>query len=169
MATEQDGFPPVGQLSNSQRRTLIRLLRFVFPQLTARLELLDEHPRFTTPSGLGDDTRAFTPEKSASFSPPSLRGQLPSYHAALGGSDHFLAHRATKEPVDCSNSYSSFDESGTGLNALEEPLESSHYMEEPPPFSFGDIRDINIVIKVKEHKSSERIKRAAKCSFSCGS
>ncbi|XP_035004488.2 multiple PDZ domain protein isoform X3 [Hippoglossus stenolepis] len=120
------------------------------PKLTARLELLDERPRFTTPSGLGDDTQAFTPEKSASFSPPSLRGQLPSYHAALGGSDHFLAHRATKEPVECSNSYSQFAESGTGLNAMEETLESSHYQEEPPPISFEDIRDIKILIKDEE-------------------
>ncbi|XP_062239780.1 multiple PDZ domain protein isoform X1 [Platichthys flesus] len=120
------------------------------PKLTARLQLLDEHPRFTTPYGLGEDTEAFTPEKTASFSPPSLRGQLPSYQAALGGSDHFLAHRAAKEPAECSNSYSQFAESGTGLNALEETLESGHYLEEPPPISFGDIRDIQILIKDEE-------------------
>ncbi|CAB1430312.1 unnamed protein product [Pleuronectes platessa] len=120
------------------------------PKLTARLQVLDEHPRFTAPCGLGDDTEAFTPEKSASFSPPSLRGQLPSYQAALGGSDHFLAHRVTKEPVEFSNSYSQFAESGTGLIALEETLESGHYLEEPPPISFGDIRDIQILIKDEE-------------------
>ncbi|XP_069374466.1 multiple PDZ domain protein isoform X8 [Paralichthys olivaceus] len=119
------------------------------PKLTARLELRDEQPCFTTPSGLGDDTQVFSPEKSASFSPPSLRGQLPAYSVAVGGSDHFLAHHAAKEPVECSNSYSPFAELGTGSNALEEPVEPSYYQEEPPPISFEDIREIKILIKDK--------------------
>ncbi|XP_060922644.1 multiple PDZ domain protein isoform X3 [Limanda limanda] len=133
------------------------------PKLTARLQLLDEHPRF------GDDTEAFTPEKSASFSPPSSRGQLPSYQAALGGSDHFLAHHVTKEPVECSNSYSKFAESGTGLIALEETLESGHYLEEPPPISFGDIRDIQILIKDEEAGVNEPEEDGDKEALTSGS
>lgn len=111
--------------------------------------MLDEHPCFTTPSGLGDNTQAFSPEKSASFAPPGLRGHVPAFNAILSSSDQYLAqHSAKEEPVECSNSYSPFTEIGTISNVQEEPVESLHYQREPP-ICFGDIGDIKILIKVK--------------------
>ncbi|KAF0029404.1 hypothetical protein F2P81_018509 [Scophthalmus maximus] len=107
------------------------------PKLTARL--LDECPSFTTLSDLGDDDRAFSPEKSAPFTPPSFSGPVPAYNAALGSSDQYLARHVTKEePAERSNSYSPFAEIGTRSNVQEEPVKSSHYQKEPP-ISFGDI------------------------------
>nr|UDP83078.1 MPDZ [Scophthalmus maximus] len=107
------------------------------PKLTARL--LDERPSFTTLSDLGDDDRAFSPEKSAPFTPPSFSGPVPAYNAALGSSDQYLARHVTKEePAERSNSYSPFAEIGTRSNVQEEPVKSSHYQKEPP-ISFGDI------------------------------
>lgn len=109
------------------------------PQLTARMDLLDEHPRFTTPSTLGDSTQVFSPEKSACFTPPSLRGHVAALNTILGSSDQFLAQH--------SNSYSPFGETGTRSSVPEEPVESLHYQTEPP-ISFGDIGDIKILMTV---------------------
>ncbi|KAI4808574.1 hypothetical protein KUCAC02_000631 [Chaenocephalus aceratus] len=99
------------------------------PKLTARLDLLEERPGFETPPSLEDDFPAFSPQHSASFSPPSLRG--PTFNSLLSPSDHFLApHADTEEPEQCFNS-----EAGTG--ALDEPAET--------PMSFEDIGDINMI------------------------
>ncbi|KAL3046473.1 hypothetical protein OYC64_004466 [Pagothenia borchgrevinki] len=96
------------------------------PKLTARLDLLEERPGFETPPGLEDDFPDFSPQKSASFSPPSLRG--PTFNSILSPSDHFLApHADTEEPEQCLNS-----EAGTG--ALDEPAET--------PMCFEDINMI---------------------------
>uniref|UniRef100_A0A8C9ZUM4 Multiple PDZ domain crumbs cell polarity complex component n=1 Tax=Sander lucioperca TaxID=283035 RepID=A0A8C9ZUM4_SANLU len=120
------------------------------PKLTARLDLLDEHPCFATPSGLADNTQAFSPEKSASFSPPSLRGHVPTFNAILSSSDQFLALHSTKEePVECSNSYSPFAEIGIRSSVPDEPLESLPYQKEPP-MAFEDIKDIKMFIKDEE-------------------
>lgn len=115
------------------RGALLQLLCSVLLQLTARLDLLEERPGFETPPSLEDDFPAFSPQHSASFSPPSLRG--PTFNSLLSPSDHFLApHADTEEPEQCFNS-----EAGTG--ALDEPAET--------PMSFEDIGDINM-IKVKQ-------------------
>ncbi|XP_039679416.1 multiple PDZ domain protein isoform X3 [Perca fluviatilis] len=120
------------------------------PKLTARLDLLDEHPCFATPSGLADNTQAFSPKKSASFSPPSLRGHVPTLNAILSSSDQFLAQHSTKEePVECSNSYSPFAEIGTRSSVPDEPVESLPYQKEPP-MAFEDIKDIKMFIKDEE-------------------
>ncbi|KAM9335583.1 multiple PDZ domain protein [Symphorus nematophorus] len=120
------------------------------PKMTARLDLLDEHPRFATPSGLADNTQPFSPEKSACFTPPSLRGHVPDFNAILSSSDQYLAqHSINEEPAECSNSYGPFADLGTRSNVPEEPVESLHYQKEPP-MSFGDIGDIKVLMKDEE-------------------
>ncbi|XP_029310521.1 LOW QUALITY PROTEIN: multiple PDZ domain protein [Cottoperca gobio] len=92
------------------------------PKLTARLALLDEHPCFETLPGLADNSPALPPEKSASFTPPSLRGHVPTFNATLSSSDQFLAQLATKEePVKCSDC-----EAGSRSSVPDEPAEVEH-------------------------------------------
>ncbi|XP_041636093.1 multiple PDZ domain protein isoform X6 [Cheilinus undulatus] len=92
------------------------------PKLTARLDLAEECTRFSTASDLTDNT-----EKSASFTPPSLRSHIQDYDAILTSSDDYLAQHVTKEEeVESTNSYSTF------ANVQDEPVE--------PPMSFGDIK-----------------------------
>lgn len=114
-------------------------------QLNARLDLLHEHPCFASPPGLADNTQAFSPEKPASFTPPTLRGHVADFNAALSGSDQYLARHAAKEEPE-EFSFGPFEELGTRSNIPEEPVESLHYQKEPP-MSFGDI-DLKISIKV---------------------
>ncbi|XP_031706571.1 multiple PDZ domain protein isoform X1 [Anarrhichthys ocellatus] len=116
------------------------------PKLTARLDLLDERPCFAAP----DDTQAFSPEKSASFTPPSLRGHTPTFNAILSSSDQFLAQHSTQEePAESSNSYSPFAEIGTRSPVPDEPVESLHYQQEPT-MSFEDFGDIKLLMKGEE-------------------
>uniref|UniRef100_A0A8C4IMZ5 Multiple PDZ domain protein n=1 Tax=Dicentrarchus labrax TaxID=13489 RepID=A0A8C4IMZ5_DICLA len=139
------------------------------PKLTARLDLLDEHPRFATPSGLADNTLSFSPEKAASFTPPSLRGHIPDLNALLSSSDQYPSQRSTnEEPVECSNSYSMFAEKGARSNVLEEPMESLHY-EKEPPVSFGDIGDIKILMKDAEVGVTESAEDGDKEALTSGS
>ncbi|XP_039996432.1 multiple PDZ domain protein isoform X3 [Xiphias gladius] len=139
------------------------------PKLTARLDLLDERPCFTTPPGLGDSTQVFSPEKSASFTPPSLRGHVPAFNAILSSSDQYLAQHSTKEePVEGSNSYSPFAEIGTRSNVQEEPVESLHYQKEPL-VSFGNIGDIKILIKDEEAGVKESAEDSDKEVLTSGS
>ncbi|KAK2863194.1 hypothetical protein Q5P01_002727 [Channa striata] len=121
------------------------------PKLTARLDLLEEHPRFaTTAPGYADSTQVFSPEKSASFTPPSLRGHVPAFNALLSGSDQYLAqHSAKEEPVECANLYRLFPEIGSGSTDQEEAVEALRYQKETP-ISFGDIADIKISMKDEE-------------------
>ncbi|KAM3591253.1 uncharacterized protein V6R79_025536 [Siganus canaliculatus] len=121
------------------------------PKLTARLDLLDEHP-------LADDTEAFSPETSAAFAPLTLRGHVPDFNALLSGSDQYLSKNSTEEkPAERSNSYSPFAELGTGSNAPDE--------SEELPISFGDIGDIKALMKdnevgVKEESAEDCDKEA---------
>ncbi|XP_056224651.1 multiple PDZ domain protein isoform X2 [Seriola aureovittata] len=139
------------------------------PKLTARLDLLADHPRFTTPSGLGDNTQVFSPEKSACFTPPSLRGHVPAFNAILSSSDQFLAQHSTREePVESSNSFSPFAEIGTRSNVQEEPVESLHYQKEPP-IPFGDIGDIKILMKDEEAGVRESAEDGDKAALTSGS
>ncbi|XP_026208412.1 multiple PDZ domain protein isoform X3 [Anabas testudineus] len=139
------------------------------PKLTARLDLLDEHACFEASSGLGDDTQLFSPEKSASLPPPSLRGHIPAFNDILSSSDQYLAQHSTKEkPVDCSNSYSPFVEIGTGCNAQDEPVESLHFHKEPP-ICFGDIGDIKLLMKDEELGAKDSSKGDGKKVLTSGS
>ncbi|XP_070849423.1 multiple PDZ domain protein [Chaetodon trifascialis] len=139
------------------------------PKLTARLDLLDEHPRFATPPGLADNTQAFSPEKSASFTPPSLRGHVPDFNAILSSSDQYLAQHPTKEePVECANSYSPFVEIGSRSNVPGEPVESLHYQKEPP-LSYGDIPDIKILMKDEQVGVKESTEDSDKEALTSGS
>nr|XP_046237329.1 multiple PDZ domain protein-like isoform X10 [Scatophagus argus] len=125
------------------------------PKLTARLDLLDERPHFAASSGLADNTQAFSPEKTDSFTAPSLRGHVPDFNAFPSSSDQYLARQSTnKEPAECSYSYSPFAELGTRSNVLDEPVESLPYHKEPP-MSFGDIGDIEILLKDEEAGAKE--------------
>ncbi|XP_045921845.1 multiple PDZ domain protein-like isoform X4 [Micropterus dolomieu] len=104
------------------------------PKLTARLDLLDEHPCFT------DNTQAFSPEKSAPFTPTSLRGPGLAFDGILSSSDQYLAQHSTNaEPVECSKSYTPFADIGTRSDVPDKPVEPLHYQKEPP-MSFGDIK-----------------------------
>ncbi|XP_059210532.1 multiple PDZ domain protein [Centropristis striata] len=137
-------------LHGSSCSTDLDYLHSSTPKLTARLDLLDEHPCFAAPSGLADNTQAFSPEKSASFTPPSLRGHVPTFNAILSSSDQFLAqHSSIEEQVECSNSYSPFADIVTRSSVPDEPVESLHYQTEPP-MSFDDIGNIKILIKDEE-------------------
>lgn len=60
-------------------------------QLTARLNVRSEHPGFT------DDTQAFPPDKSDSFSPTSSTAHMPAVSAILSSSDQYLAQPQSKE------------------------------------------------------------------------
>lgn len=103
---------------------------------------MHEHPRFATPSGLADNTQVFSPEKSASFTPPTLRGHVPDFSAVLSGSEEPAAF-----------SYGQFAGLGPGANVPDEAAEPLHYQKEPP-MSFGDMGDIKILMKVREAASS---------------
>ncbi|XP_076580988.1 multiple PDZ domain protein isoform X3 [Chaetodon auriga] len=139
------------------------------PKLTARLDLLDEHPRFATSPGLTDNTQAFSPEKSASFTPPSLRGHVPDFNAILSSSDQYLAQHPTKEELgECANSYSPFVEIGSRSNVPEEPVESLHYQKEPP-LSYGDIADIKILMKDEQVGMQESTEDGDKEALTSGS
>ncbi|KAF7666688.1 hypothetical protein LDENG_00096410 [Lucifuga dentata] len=59
------------------------------PKLTAHLDLLDEHPCFATASDLVDNTQPFSPEQSASFTPPRLRVATSHVQEELAESLHF--------------------------------------------------------------------------------
>uniref|UniRef100_A0AAQ5Y5F4 Multiple PDZ domain crumbs cell polarity complex component n=1 Tax=Amphiprion ocellaris TaxID=80972 RepID=A0AAQ5Y5F4_AMPOC len=119
------------------------------PKLTARLNLLDEHLCFA------DNIQAFSPEKSASYSPPGLMGHNPAFNAILSSSEQYLAqHPSKEEPVEGSNSYSPFAELSSGSKVQEETAESLHYQKEPV-ISFGDIADISILMKDEEAGAKE--------------
>uniref|UniRef100_A0AAQ5YVR3 Multiple PDZ domain crumbs cell polarity complex component n=1 Tax=Amphiprion ocellaris TaxID=80972 RepID=A0AAQ5YVR3_AMPOC len=108
------------------------------PKLTARLNLLDEHLCFA------DNIQAFSPEKSASYSPPGLMGHNPAFNAILSSSEQYLAqHPSKEEPVEGSNSYSPFAELSSGSKVQEETAESLHYQKEPV-ISFGDIVNVKL-------------------------
>ncbi|KAM4536534.1 multiple PDZ domain protein isoform 7-T7 [Odontesthes bonariensis] len=105
------------------------------PKLTARLNVLDEHPSFATSSGFADSTQAFSPEKSASYTPASLTGHIPAINAILSGSDQYLAPHPSgtkEEPVECPDSFSPFAEIGTRSTARDSPVQPLLYQKEPP-------------------------------------
>uniref|UniRef100_A0A668W605 Multiple PDZ domain crumbs cell polarity complex component n=1 Tax=Oreochromis aureus TaxID=47969 RepID=A0A668W605_OREAU len=97
------------------------------PKLTARLNLLEEHPCFA------DNTQVFSPEESTSYAPPSLTSHIPAFNAILSSSEQYLGQLPSKEePADGTNSYSPFAEIGSRSNVLEEPVESLNYQKESP-------------------------------------
>ncbi|XP_056298420.1 multiple PDZ domain protein-like isoform X4 [Pseudoliparis swirei] len=112
------------------------------PKMTARLDLLDEHPCFAAPSGLADDTQAFSPERPASpLTPLCLRGHNLTFKAILSSPDHFLEQHSTQEePAESSNS-STLAGIGMRLAFPDEPVENFHD-EKEPPMSYEHIGDI---------------------------
>ncbi|XP_029932773.1 multiple PDZ domain protein isoform X2 [Myripristis murdjan] len=132
------------------------------PKLTARLDLLGDCP------GLADNTEPFSPEKSAPFNPPSLRGHVGAINTRLGNSDQYLPqHSAQVEPMDFSNSYSPFAEMGTH-NVQEESLESLHFQMEPT-ISFGDDGEIKVLMKDGETDVNESAEDGDKEILTSGS
>ncbi|KAM6909367.1 multiple PDZ domain protein [Xenentodon cancila] len=112
------------------------------PKLTARLNVLDEHSSFASSSGFADNTQAFSPENSASYTPASLTGHIPAITAILTSSDQYLAQQpSTEEPEECTNSYSTFAEAGGRSIVQEAPVEPFHYQKEP---AFEDIGNMTI-------------------------
>ncbi|XP_030578367.1 multiple PDZ domain protein [Archocentrus centrarchus] len=133
------------------------------PKLTARLNLLDEHPCFA------DNTQVFSPEDSASYAPPSLTGHIPAFNAILSSSDQYLAQLpSTEEPAECSNSYSPFAEIGSRSYVQEEPAEPLHYQTEPV-ISFGELGDIRVLMKDEEAGAKESADDGDKDTLTSGS
>lgn len=136
------------------------------PKLTACLDLLDEHPHFATATGLADNTLPFSLEKSATYSPPTLRGHVPGFDTILSSSDHYLAtHAGEDEPVESLHSYRAF----AGIvqsraNIHEEPVESLHYTEPPIPFA-----DIEMLLKDEESGVNESAEDEDKEALTSGS
>lgn len=151
MATEQDESSLLANCLTIAAERSFSCWCFVLLQLTARLDVLDEHLCFPPPPppDLADDTGPFSPEESAPFTPPSFRGRDRVFGGALSSSDQFLAqHDAREEPAESSNSYSSLTEIGTRLSLPDEPAEALHY-QQVPAMSLEDIGNIEILIKVK--------------------
>ncbi|XP_078792261.1 multiple PDZ domain protein isoform X1 [Oryzias latipes] len=78
-------------LHGSACSTDLDYLQSSTPKLTARLNVRSEHPGFT------DDTQAFPPDKSDSFSPTSSTAHMPAVSAILSSSDQYLAQPQSKE------------------------------------------------------------------------
>uniref|UniRef100_A0A1A8AHU6 Multiple PDZ domain protein n=1 Tax=Nothobranchius furzeri TaxID=105023 RepID=A0A1A8AHU6_NOTFU len=96
------------------------------PRLTARLNVLDEHPSFT------DNAPVFSPEKSASYDPESLTGHIPAINALLSSSDQYLAQNpSAEEPVECSDSYGPLAEMGGRSAVQEASVDLGHCQIEP--------------------------------------
>uniref|UniRef100_A0AAX7T4W7 Multiple PDZ domain protein n=1 Tax=Astatotilapia calliptera TaxID=8154 RepID=A0AAX7T4W7_ASTCA len=131
--------------------------------LTARLNLLEEHPCFA------DNSQVFSPEESASYAPPSLTSHIPAFNAILSSSDQYLGQLPSKEdPEDGTNSYSPFAEIGSRSNVLEEPVESLNYQKEPA-ISFGEIVDIRVLMKDEEAGAKESAEDGDKATLTSGS
>ncbi|KAM4611696.1 multiple PDZ domain protein [Polymixia lowei] len=126
------------------------------PKLTARLDLLDEHPSLATASCLEDDTEPFPPE--------SLRGRVQAVDTILSGSDQYLAHHST--PMETVDHYSAFAEIGTGSNVQEEL--SLHFQMEPA-VSIGDIGEIKALMKDGEADVKLSVEDADKEAMTSGS
>ncbi|KAL6118643.1 mpdz [Pungitius sinensis] len=136
------------------------------PKLTARLDVLDEHLCFPPPPppNLADDTRPFSPEQSAPFTPPGFRGHDRSFGGALGGSDQFLARHA----AESANSYTPLAEIGTRSPLPDGPAESLRYQKEPA-MSLEDIGNMEILIKGEEAGVRESAEAADKEVLTSGS
>ncbi|XP_047241396.1 multiple PDZ domain protein isoform X4 [Girardinichthys multiradiatus] len=107
------------------------------PKLTARLNVLEEHP------GFGDDTPAFSAQKSASYTPATLTGHIPAINAILSSSDQYLATHPgeEQEPAERSDSCSLFAEIAAKPGDQEGPVEPPLHLSEPA-ISFRDTEDL---------------------------
>ncbi|XP_043953560.1 multiple PDZ domain protein isoform X7 [Gambusia affinis] len=131
------------------------------PKLTARLNVLDEHP------GYADDAPAFSTEKSASYTPATLTGHIPAINTILSSSDQYLAKHPSEEqePVGCSDSYSLFAEIEAKHIDQEAPVEHPLCLTEPV-ISFRDTEDTTDKEKAAVNESAEDDNKAALTSRS---
>ncbi|XP_032439265.1 multiple PDZ domain protein isoform X7 [Xiphophorus hellerii] len=131
------------------------------PKLTARLNVLDEHP------GFADDALAFSTEKSASYTPATLTGHIPAINTILSSSDQYLAKHPSEEqePVGCSDSYSLFAEIEAKHIDQEAPVEHPLCLIEPV-ISFSDTEDTTDKEKAGVKESAEDDNKAALTSMS---
>ncbi|XP_027894218.1 multiple PDZ domain protein isoform X5 [Xiphophorus couchianus] len=131
------------------------------PKLTARLNVLDEHP------GFADDALAFSTEKSASYTPATLTGHIPAINTILSSSDQYLAKHPSEEqePVGCSDSYSLFAEIEAKHIDQEAPVENPLCLIEPV-ISFSDTEDTTDKEKAGVKESAEDDNKAALTSKS---
>ncbi|XP_075999928.1 multiple PDZ domain protein isoform X2 [Genypterus blacodes] len=109
------------------------------PKLTARLDLLEGHPCFATMSDLADSTQPFTPEQSASFTPPRLRG---------------TRSNVLEEPVET-------------LQFQDPIFQDSTFQD--PTFPFADIGEIPILMKDEEADVKESAKECGEEVLTSGS
>ncbi|XP_054906963.1 multiple PDZ domain protein isoform X2 [Poeciliopsis prolifica] len=131
------------------------------PKLTARLNVLDEHP------GFADEAPAFSTEKSASYTPATLTGHIPAINTILSSSDQYLAKPPSEEqePVGCSDSYSLFAEIEAKHIDQEAPVEHPLCLIEPV-ISFRHTEDTMDKEKTNVKESAEDDNKAALTSGS---
>ncbi|XP_008433958.1 multiple PDZ domain protein isoform X6 [Poecilia reticulata] len=131
------------------------------PKLTARLNVLDEHP------GFGDDAPSFSTEKSASYTPATLSGHIPAINTILSSSDQYLAKHPgeEQEPVGCSDSYGLFAEIEAKHIDQVAPVEQPLCLIEPV-ISFRDTEDTTDMEKASVKESAEDDNKAALTSGS---
>ncbi|KAK7909885.1 hypothetical protein WMY93_014569 [Mugilogobius chulae] len=136
------------------------------PKLPAHLDLLDPH--FVT-SALEDDMPPppFSLEKTATYSPPSLRSNIPDFNSIVTSSDQFMVtHSGKEEPVDGLHSYSPFAEMIQGRNKINEE-QTVHYTE--PPIAFADMEDIKVLLKDEDVGEKETAEDEDKEALTSGS
>ncbi|KAM4714598.1 multiple PDZ domain protein isoform 3-T3 [Anableps anableps] len=148
-------------LHGSSCSTDLDCLQSSTPKLTARLNVLDEHP------GFRDDALTFSTEKSASYTPATLTGHIPAINTILSSSDQYLAKQPGKgqEPAECSDSYSLFAEIEAKPLDQEAPVELPLCLIEPA-ISFRDTEDTKDKEKAGVKESAEDDNKAALTSGS---
>ncbi|XP_036002397.1 multiple PDZ domain protein isoform X3 [Fundulus heteroclitus] len=126
------------------------------PKLTARLNVLDEHP------GFGDDTPAYSTEKLASYTSPTLTGHIPAINAILSSSDQYLAKHPgeEQEPAECSDSCSLFAELEAKPTDQDTPVEPPLCLVQAD-IPFGDTEDMKDEEETGEKASAEDDNKAA--------
>uniref|UniRef100_A0A3Q2CB44 Multiple PDZ domain crumbs cell polarity complex component n=1 Tax=Cyprinodon variegatus TaxID=28743 RepID=A0A3Q2CB44_CYPVA len=127
------------------------------PKLTARLNVLEEHPSF------GDDTPALSIESLASYTTETLTGPIPAINAILSSSDQYLAKQPgeEQEATECSDSYSLYAEIEAKATEEEAPVEQPE-----PAASFRDNKDIKEEETAGVKESAEDDNKAALTSRS---
>ncbi|KAJ0006541.1 hypothetical protein NQD34_013814 [Periophthalmus magnuspinnatus] len=136
------------------------------PKLSAHLDLLDPH--FVT-TGLEDEIPPppFSMENTSTYSPPSLRSNIPDFNSIVTSPDQYMAtHSGKDEPADGLHSYSPFAEMTQKRNSIDEEG-SLHYTE--PPMAFADMEDMKMLLKDEDTAEKETADDEDKEALTSGS
>ncbi|XP_055084936.1 multiple PDZ domain protein isoform X2 [Periophthalmus magnuspinnatus] len=136
------------------------------PKLSAHLDLLDPH--FVT-TGLEDEIPPppFSMENTSTYSPPSLRSNIPDFNSIVTSPDQYMAtHSGKDKPADGLHSYSPFAEMTQKRNSIDEEG-SLHYTE--PPMAFADMEDMKMLLKDEDTAEKETADDEDKEALTSGS